>query len=124
MVVDRLAKAPFGAVIAEDLYAKLESAWEAAEEVVEAMAQARVVAYRPASGGHQFVGRCCLLWVQWSTALQPQAPCCADWANDIPVEAFGPVRQEVVTAPTATHLYCMRRLQKRGPLKKVAEVSQ
>ena len=61
LVVNRLAKAPSGAVLAQDLYAALDSHWQAAEQVVEAMAQANVVAYRPASGGHQFAGTHCLL---------------------------------------------------------------
>ena len=44
-------------------------------------------------------------------------PCAAAWARDIPLEAFGPEQEAVLTAPTATHLYCMRRLQGRGALK-------
>ena len=58
LLVGRLAKAPYGAVIAEDLYADLDSDRKAASKVVEDMAQANVVAYRPASGGHQFAGKC------------------------------------------------------------------
>ncbi len=32
---------------------------------------------------------------------------------DIPMGAFGPEQQDVVTAPSATHLYCMRHLWER-----------
>ena len=58
-------------------------------------------------------------------ALHPRAglPCLAEWARDIPSEAFGPNYADVVTAPSATHLYCMRRLQRRGVLKSTAEVT-
>ena len=38
--------------------------------------------------------------------------------------AFGPEQRDVVTAPSAAHLYCMRRLQRRGILKPPAEVSR
>ncbi len=51
-------------------------------------------------------------------------PWTAAWASDIPLEAFGPDEQDVVTAPSATHLYCMRRLQRRGALKIAPEVSK
>ena len=33
------------------------------------------------------------------------------------MEAFGPELEAVLTAPSATHLYCMRRLHRRGALK-------
>eukprot|EP00891_Asterochloris_glomerata_P006778 jgi/Astpho2/6778/Aster-07223 len=56
------------------------------EQAVQAMVKADLLAYRPASA----------------------------WARDIPLEAFGPEQEAVLTAPTATHLYCMRRLQGRG----------
>ena len=124
LVVDRLAKAPYGAIIAKELYAALPGNAKAAKKAIEAMVQANMLAYRPPSGGHHFAGTCCMLWAQWSATLHGQAPCCAEWARDIPMEAFGPDRQDVVTAPSATHLYCMRRLQRRGALKIAAEVSQ
>ena len=50
-------------------------------------------------------------------------PCAAEWAQDIPLEAFGPRQEAVLTAPSATHLYCMRLLQSDGDLKTAAEVS-
>ena len=56
--------------------------------------------------------------------LRSGLPCLTEWARDIPMEAFGPDQQDVVTAPSATHLYCMRRLQRRGALKEAAEVSK
>ena len=51
-------------------------------------------------------------------------PGCAEWTRDIPIEAFGPDQLDVVTVPTATHLYCMHRLQKSSALELSAEVSQ
>ena len=66
---DCLAKAPYGAVLAQDLYAALDPDSKAAKKVVEAMAIATLVAFRPASGGHQFgdmlLGHaaCCMLRV-------------------------------------------------------------
>ena len=56
LVVDRLAQAPFGAVIADDLYPELHWNWNSATQIVEAMVQANILAYRPPSGGHQFAG--------------------------------------------------------------------
>ena len=64
-MVDRLAKAPYGAVVAKHLYAALDpNNLKAAKKVVEAMVQANKLAYRPPSGGLQFAGTCCLLWVE------------------------------------------------------------
>ena len=66
LVVDRLAKAPYGAIIAKHLYAALDpNNLKAAKEVVEAMVQANKLAYRPPSGGLQSAGTCCLLWGNW-----------------------------------------------------------
>ena len=48
--------------------------------------------------------------------LESGLPWTAAWARDIPLEAFGPGGRDVVTAPSATHLYCMRFLQRRGAL--------
>ena len=39
------------------------------------------------------------------------------------MEAFGQGQDDVVTAPSATHLYCMRMLYKEGALDAAAEVS-
>ena len=65
LVVDRLAKAPHGAVIVKHLYTALNSNnLRAAKRVVEAMVQADILAYRPPSGGLQFAGTCCLPWVE------------------------------------------------------------
>ena len=35
-------------------------------------------------------------------------PWTAEWAKDISLEAFGLGGRDVVTAPSATYLYCMR----------------
>ena len=78
LVVDRLAKAPYGAIIATDLYAALDRNEIAATKVVEALVEANMLACRPPSGGHWFAGTGCLLCVQWSTTLQSRAPCCAE----------------------------------------------
>ncbi len=49
-VVQRLAEAPHGAAIADELYSELDPVKEAAEVAVQAMVKANMLAYRPASG--------------------------------------------------------------------------
>ena len=51
-----------------------------------------------------------------SPPLKLGLPCAAAWAQDMPLEAFGPRQRVVLTAPSATHLYCMRLLQRNGAL--------
>ena len=50
-VVQRLVESPHGAVIADELYSELGTDMEAAEAAVQAMVEAKMLAYRPASGG-------------------------------------------------------------------------
>eukprot|EP00891_Asterochloris_glomerata_P007323 jgi/Astpho2/7323/Aster-01624 len=74
-----------GDVQADDLYSTLNMSGKSAEAAVQAMAKANMLAFRPAS----------------------------EWAMDIPMGAVGPAQQDVVTAPSATHLYGMRHLWER-----------
>ena len=79
--VKAITTAPAHAVLAEVLQ-KLLGGGTAGKEVLQAMVRDNLVAYRPYS----------------------------DWAMDIDMDAFGPQRREVVTAPTPAHLFCMRQL--------------
>jgi len=79
-VLDKLAVEPH-AVLASELKAEFGGGYVGAQ-VLQAMVRQDLVAYRPHS----------------------------DWARDIAEEAFGADLEEVVTAPTPAHLYCMQRL--------------
>ena len=68
------------------------------------------------------------MYGMWRFPQPVPAPKCltstglADWASDIPSEAFGPSRLPVVTAPSAAHLYCMRLSARHDALSSSAEV--
>ncbi|KAK9820217.1 hypothetical protein WJX72_007582 [[Myrmecia] bisecta] len=80
--VKEIIDAPWHAVPASALEDKFGSGY-AGRQVLQAMMRENLVAYRP-----------------YST-----------WASDIDMDAFGPKRVEVVTAPTPAHLHCMRELE-------------
>ena len=97
--VRAITAGPPYAVLASVLVAQYGGG-SAGREVLQAMVREDLVSYRPYS----------------------------DWARDLPVEAFcasdGPDRmlEEVVTAPTPAHLYCMRKLTLPDPTPPVATV--
>ena len=80
-VLDKLAVEPH-AVLASELKAEFGGSHVGAQ-VQQAMVRQDLVAYRPYSR----------------------------WARDIAEEAFGADLEEVVTAPTPAHLYCMQELR-------------
>ena len=80
-VLDKLAVEPY-AVLASELKAEFGGGHVGAQ-VLKAMVRQDLVAYRP----HSY------------------------WARDIAEEAFGADLEEVVTAPTPAHLYCMQELR-------------
>ena len=97
--VRAITAGPPHAVLASELVAQFGGG-SAGREVLQAMVREDLVSYRSYS----------------------------DWARDLPVEAFcasdGPDRmlEEVVTAPTPAHLYCMRKLTLPDPMPPMASV--
>ena len=79
--ITAIVTGPAHAVLASELK-KLLGGGNAGKEVLQALVRENLVAYRP-----------------YST-----------WATDIDMDAFGPQQEEVVTAPTLAHLFCMRQL--------------
>ena len=80
-VLEKLAVEPH-AVLASELEAEFGGGY-VGDQVLQAMVRQDLVAYRP----HSY------------------------WARDIAEEAFGADLEEVVTAPTPAHLYCMQELR-------------
>ena len=80
-VLEKLAVEPH-AVLASELEAEFGGGY-VGDQVLQAMVRQDLVAYRPYSR----------------------------WARDIAKEAFGADLEEVVTAPTPAHLYCMQELR-------------
>ena len=58
------------------------------EAVLDSMVKANLMGYRPESA----------------------------WACDVPVEAFNAISSNLVAAPSAAHLHCMRLLEEQGML--------
>ena len=67
----------------------IEALGDDGEAALEAMVKENLLGYRPESS----------------------------WARDVPVGAFDALSSNLVTAPSAAHLHCMRLLEQQGKLK-------